>query len=208
MSAIGWSESAPANSDKLGLGAGEIRSLKTALRTGLDAEHVWPSSGGDAGVHRLGSARAYVGAESTVSSSGTDGRLMVASNTSRLFHVGSGGTMLLGGSAVALVGTGAGATDALGVSALPQTHYMAMDATFGTLGSLGTAIVTFANSGYSGIPFTMVCYTGIPTSGTPISLSVVNGGKTTCTIYGVTSAGSAPNNTPFRLLSIGSRVLG
>ncbi len=209
MATIGWSESAPANGDNLGLGASEIRSLKTAVRTALDSEHVFPSTGGDAGAHRLGSARAFVGAESTVSSSGTDGRLMVSSNRSRFFHVGSNGTMLLGGAAVAFIVSGSGANDAFGNASnpLPQTHYWAVDGTFGTLGSLGTAIVTYP-SPYSGVPFNIVTYTGIPTAGTPISLSAVNTGNSGCVIYGVTSAGSAPNNTPFRLLSIGSRVLG
>lgn len=201
MAQIGWSESAPANGDNLGLGASEIRSLKTAVRTGLDAEHVWPSTGGDAGVHRLGSARAFVGAESAVSSSGTDGRLMVASNTSRLFHVGSGGTMLLGGyNALHMEIAGS-------LNALPQTHYWASFTTAGLLGSLGTAIVAFPNSGYSGIPFVLVNYTGAaPTQ--LIGVHAVNGSTQSCTVYGFTSSGSAPQNTPFRLISIGSRVLG
>lgn len=201
MATIGWSESAPANSDNLGAGAGEIRSLKTALRTGLDAEHTWPSTGGDAGVHRLGSARAYVGTESAVSSSGTDGRLMVASNTSRAFHVGSTGTMLLGGSNVLFM-------EVAGLlNALPQTHYWASFTTAGLLGSLGTAIVSFPNSGFSGIPFLLANYTGAsPTQ--LIGVHAVSGSATQCTVYGFTSSGSAPINTPFRLISIGSRVLG
>lgn len=207
MATIGWSESAPQNGDNLGLGAQEFRSLKTAVRTGLDAEHVWPSTGGDAGVHRLGSARAFVGTESAVSSSGTDGRLMIASNTSRLFGVGSGGTMLLGGAAVALLASGGGALDTFGASALPQTHYWAIQSTFSVLRSQGTCKITYANSGFSGVPVNLVTWTGAsPTQA--ISLAVESGGATGCTVYGFTSSGSAPNNTPFALVSIGSRVLG
>lgn len=209
MATIGWSESAPANGDNLGLGASEIRSLKTAVRTGLDAEHVWPSTGGDAGVHRLGSARAFVGAESAVSSSGTDGRLMVSSNRSRFFHVGSNGTMVLGGAAVAFITSGNATLDAFGNASnpLPQTHYWEIQAQSGTLGSLATNIITYYGSGFSGIPVTWAYYTGSsPTQ--LIGIHAVSGGKTGCVVYGFTSSGSAPNNTPFQVVSIGSRVLG
>src|SRR2546430_4044287 len=105
MPTIGWDESLPSDSENAGLGDDRIRSLKTSLRIGLDGEHVWPSGGGNVGVHRLGSARAFYAVQSLVSSTGTDGRLMVASDTSRLFHVGSAGTMLLGGAAVLSVGS-------------------------------------------------------------------------------------------------------
>ena len=66
---IGWDESDPANTKNLGLGAGDIRSLKTNLSGGLGAEHVWPTGGGAAGAHAKGSAMAFYGAASAVSSS-------------------------------------------------------------------------------------------------------------------------------------------
>src|SRR2546426_7884040 len=98
MANLLWAEGAPADVDSAGVGAAEIRSLKTSIRNGMAEEHIWPSaSGGNFGVHLLGSARPYYGAQSLVSSTGTDGRLMVTSDTSRLFHVGSAGTMFLGG---------------------------------------------------------------------------------------------------------------
>src|SRR5690242_799191 len=105
MPVITWNESSPAGGDNAGLGAGEFRSLKTALRTALDAEHNFPAAGGDAGAHRLGSGRPYVGLQSAVSSSGTDGRVMVTSDTSRFFHVGSGGTSFIGGPTVISAGS-------------------------------------------------------------------------------------------------------
>lgn len=105
MPTIGWNESNPQDTDSAGLGDDEFRSLKTSLRIGLDGEHVWPSGGGDAGVHRLGSARPYIGTQSLVSSSGTDGRLMWASDTSNFFHVGSGGTAFIGGARVISAGS-------------------------------------------------------------------------------------------------------
>src|SRR3989475_6858754 len=105
MANLLWNENAPADTDSVGQGDDEIRSLKTSIRNGMAEEHIWPSaSGGNFGVHLLGSARAYYGTQSLVSSSGTDGRLMVTSNTSRLFHVGSAGTMFLGGRQVISAG--------------------------------------------------------------------------------------------------------
>src|SRR3990167_5276461 len=125
---IGWDEAKPAGQDSLGLGDEEIRSLKTSLRVGLGAEHVWPSGGGDAGVHLLGSARPYFGAQSLVSSTGTDGRLMMTSDSSRLFGVGSGGTVLYGGATAILAGSFPG-------SAAPQRSYWAME--FGIANTVG-----------------------------------------------------------------------
>src|SRR3989442_6232895 len=106
MANLLWNENAPADTDSVGQGDDEIRSIKASIRNGMAEEHIWPSaSGGNLGVHLLGSARPYYGAQSLVSSSGSDGRLMVTSDTSRLFHVGSAGTMFLGGNGVVTVGT-------------------------------------------------------------------------------------------------------
>src|SRR2546430_16003806 len=90
-----WNENSPAETDIAD--AAPIRSIVTSLRNGLAVEHNWPNaSAPNFGYHLLGSARAYYDTQSNASSSGTDGRLLVASDTSRLFHVGSGGTMYLG----------------------------------------------------------------------------------------------------------------
>src|SRR2546425_832342 len=106
MASLLWNENAPADTDSVGQGDDEIRSLKTSIRNGMAEEHIWPSaSGGNFGVHLLGSARPYYGAQSLVSSTGTDGRLMVTSDTSRLFHVGSAGTMFLGSQRVLSAGS-------------------------------------------------------------------------------------------------------
>jgi len=94
---IGWDETNPADSRLVGLGAMDIRSLETAIRTGLAAEHIWPSSSGSAGGHVQGSAVVFFGASSKVSSADTDGRLMLDSTNSRLHHVGSSNTIPLGG---------------------------------------------------------------------------------------------------------------
>lgn len=209
MPTIGWSESAPQNSDNLGLGAQEIRSAKTAIRTALDSEHVFPSTGGDAGTHRLGSARAFVGSESAVSSAGTDGRLMIASNTSRLFGVGSGGTMFLGGANSLQILASGGAADLLlnnGTALLPQTHYWALQAQRVTLGSGGSVAMTFT-SAYSGAPALFLSIV----SALPVGLSQAYAAGVTgsgASIYGFSGTGALAANNSVYVLSIGSRVLG
>ena len=118
---IGWDETDPANSKNLGLGAGDIRSLKTNLSGGLAAEHLWPTATGAAGAHLLGSARAFVGIASQVSSSDTDGRLMFTSDTSQLFMVNSATTVRIGGRYVPHTPTRfAGASDGTQTPSLGQ----------------------------------------------------------------------------------------
>lgn len=93
-----WDETAPADSRLAGLGATDIRSILTNIRGPLDSEHLWPSTGGaNAGMHRQGSAVVFYGASSKVSSTDTDGRVMVDSTKSRLWNVGSSSTFFLGG---------------------------------------------------------------------------------------------------------------
>lgn len=94
---IGWSPATPANSDLVGQGAAKFRSLQTAIQSGLSAEHVWPDANGNAGAHKLGSARVFVGPSSQVSSADTTGRLMWNSTSSQLVYVGAEGTAPIGG---------------------------------------------------------------------------------------------------------------
>lgn len=122
---IAWDEATPAGSEIIGNGDNRIRSMKTDLRNALDDEHVFPSSGGTAGQHRAGSARAYFGTQSQVSASTTsaptqDGRLMMTSDTSRLFGVGSAGTVFIGGNKVPSFGSFAAIT-------MPQRLHVAME---------------------------------------------------------------------------------
>jgi hypothetical protein len=159
---------------------------------GMTGEHTWPQSGGDAGVHLLGSARAYFGPQSTISSAGTDGRLMIASDTSRLFGVGSGGTMLLGGSRMLSVGTDLGFT-------YPQRHYWAFEMGTSVTGSSGTTHVTIPNSGFSGVPFVW--------SSTSNERTVYIEGKTPTQFVVTTSFNGALLLAPFDWFSVGTRVL-
>lgn len=153
---IGWDESKPANTDDLGDGDDEIRSFKTAVRTGLSAEHLWPSSSGAAGAHLLGSARVYVGARSAVSSDGTRGRLMLETDAYSLWGDGTGtGMVLLGSQFITTNNTPSGASYSAN-----NKFFNSFQFGTGNCGSSGTTLVTFGGSGYSGIPFVMVCAAG------------------------------------------------
>lgn len=197
---INWDEGKPAGGDSLGIGDDEIRSTKSAIRTGLDAEHIWPSSGGDAGVHRLGSARPYVGAQSLVSSTGTDGRLQWTSDSSQFFHVGSGGTAFIGGARVISAGSYPGTSP-------PQRSQWVMEFGEGRTDS-GITSVNFPNSGYSGKPVVTV---------TPILTSIIGEGGAIMWVRGVSNTGfivdsrltngATASTHSFCWISIGTRTL-
>lgn len=193
MPTILWNESSPDGGDSLGLGDNEIRSLKTSLRNGLDAEHVWPSGGGDAGVHRLGSARAYVGTQSLVSSSGTDGRLYWASDTSNVFHVGSAGTVFLGGPRGISHGSFPGGTP-------PQRYYWAEET-----GESNTGAATFPNSGYSGKPFVQL--TAIDSGANGYFATINNVSKTGVAWDVFQHDGTNPSSVSVMWRSLGTRTL-
>jgi len=192
---IDWNESSPPDTESAGLGDDRIRSLKTSIRVGLDGEHVWPSGGGDAGVHRLGSARAYVGAQSLVSSSGTDGRLMQTSDTSQFFHVGSGGTAFIGGAQAISAGSFPGS--------VPQRHQWVMEFGVAVTNTGGSAVVSFPNSGYSGLPF-MQLTPRDETAGARVNLAVLAQGNFAVNSYKTT--GASASSVTFHWSSIGSRV--
>jgi len=193
---IEWTEGDPAGSESLGLGDNRIRSLKTSVRVGLDAEHVWPSASGDAGVHRLGSARPYYGAQSLVSSTGTDARLMQTSDTSRLFGVGSGGTSFLGGPTVISAGSFPGT--------VPQRAIWVEEFGQGKTVS-GLTIVSFPNSGFSTTPFVQVT-----AYNTNIVAQIMTLTSVSATQFGVRSCATdlgGTSSTTFFWRAIGQRTL-
>lgn len=200
MPTIGWDENAPPDTESAGLGDDRIRSLKTSIRIGLDGEHVWPSGGGDAGTHRLGAARPYVGPQSLVSSTGSDGRLMWASDTSMFFHVGSGGTALIGGATMLSAGSFPGTN--------PQRHYWAVEFGEATSNSLGVATVTFPNSGFSGLPYTQAVAGRSSNAPRIVGVLLTPSATATSVSFGVwnISAASVANHI-VNWFSIGSRVL-
>src|SRR5437660_7085658 len=157
-----WNENAPAETDIAD--AAPIRSLETSLRNGLAVEHNWPNaSAPNFGYHLLGSARAYYDTQSNASSSGTDGRLLVASDTSRLFHVGSGGTMYLGDARALSVGS---------VPVGGQRFYWATEFGIAQTAANGHLTVAYGNSGYSGNPFVMVAVQDTAASSLPFFVNL------------------------------------
>lgn len=208
-SGIGWSETDPADTESAGLADDRMRSIKTSVRQSLDDEHNFPSSGGNnVGYHRYGSARAYVGTQSRVSSSGTEGRLMVTSDTSRLFGVGSGGTVLLGAGPTSL---SLGST--YGQTTFPQRSHWVEEIGDGVLNSSGTTQITFPNSGYSGQPrlwLQVIAQSATAIGGGLTLLSYVTEGKTTASVFGCRSTDGSNSNVSgvyFVWRSLGTRAL-
>ena len=202
---VGWNENEPADTENAGLGDDRMRSIKTSSRAGLDDEHNWPAAGGsNVGYHRLGTARPFYGTQSRVSSSGTDGRLMLTSDTSRLFGVGSGGTVLLGGPTVLSMGTFP--------STLPQRHHWAMETGVSNTGAGTTdgVQVTIPNSGFSGVPFVVVSSTSTAGGSQPLGEAFSVWSMTATTFYTgavIVASGAFRANAGFNYISIGSRAL-
>lgn len=204
---IGWDEASPPDSESAALGNERIQSIKTSVRIALDSEHVFSASGGTVGAHRRGSALPFVGLQSNVSSADTDGRMMIASDTSRLFGVGSGGTVLLGAGPTAIsAGTFPGG--------LPQRSYwveeFGLDSMVSSTGSASWRIVSFPNSGYSGAPYVFISGTTSITSRVADGVVFMTKGITaTQFVVGVTD-GTGGSNYPgatFMWRSIGTRAL-
>src|SRR5467141_3621518 len=136
-----WNEASPAETDVAD--AGPIRSIETSIRNAVGSEHNWIATGGpNTGYHLFGSARPFYDVQSNVSSSGTDARLLVTSDTSRLFHVGSSGTLFLGGQTVLSVGS-----SPVG----GQRFYWAIETGQNQcVGASNNTTLVFPNSGFSG----------------------------------------------------------
>lgn len=200
-----WDETVPATAESAGLGASRIQSTKSTVRTGLDAEHNWPSAGGsNVGYHVYGSARPYYGAQSAVSSSGTDGRLMLTSDTSRLFGVGSGGTVLLGGPTMLSLGSFPGT--------VPQRAYWALEMGAAMTMSSGSTLIQIPNSGFSGVPFTQVTNTfaslaSAVAGNTHAHLIVVPVDGSSFYVQSFNTTGNSLASIPFYWQSVGSRTL-
>lgn len=145
---ISWDEASPPITEAAGLGYARIQSDKTSTRMGLAAEHAWPSAGGLSGYHLLGSSRPFYGTQSRVSSDGTDGRVMLTSDTSQFFGMTSAGTVFIGGQRVVSAFTAP--------STLPQRHQWVDSWGTSVTGSGGSVRVTYPGSGFSGIAIPLV----------------------------------------------------
>lgn len=196
-SVIGWDEASPSDVENAGLGDDRMRSIKTSARNALADEHNWPSSGGTGfGYHLKGSARPYYGTQSRVSSDGTDGRLMVASDSSQLFAPNSVGTVLIGGPTVLSLGTFPGT--------VPQRAQWVEEVGLAKTGA-GSGTVTIPNSGYSGKPYVFVSSFTVG----PVFLSVdqdsISGTQFTVSSYSFN--GASLSNVTYVWRSLGTRTL-
>lgn len=202
-SGIGWDETVPPVTESAGLGAQRIQSLKTSVRQVIAAEHTMDASGGNAqGAHAPGSCRPFYGTQSAVSSSGSDARTMVTSDTSRFFGVGSAGTVLLGGGPTALsLGTFPGTT--------PQRHYWVEEVGMSNFTSALATPVTLPNSGYSGLPYiwlTSVVTGGVGSVGAVLSVTELSSTAFTAFVSGPLAI-SAYSGQVFFWRSLGTRCL-
>src|SRR3990167_8850846 len=199
---IGYDVNTPSDVESAGLGDDRIRSLKTSLQQALDAEHNFPAGGGaNTGYHALGSARPYVGAQSLVSSSGSDGRLMMTSDTSRLFGGGSGGTVLLGGWGSLSVDTTTGVS-------WPQRSYWACEFGNHSIANTGPGTVTFPNSGFSGIPFVQISVVTTAAGASAVFVVVQSLTATGFNWQHYSDTGGSPaSGAAINWLSIGTRTL-
>lgn len=197
----GFDLSAPADTNSAGLGDDVLRSIKSTFQTALNDEHVFDSAGGVVGHHRPGSAKAYFGTQSQVSSSGTDGRLMVTSDTSRLFGVGSGGTVFLGDPRMIAASewpSGAGVS--------PARHFWQDEWGYGITSSSGSTVVTIPNSGYSGMPIIMLSHQVTSPLASAPALSYMTISASVFHVRAVGS-GSLVSDIAFTWMSRGTRAL-
>jgi hypothetical protein len=201
---VTWLETSPAIPELVGQGDDGLRSLKTSLQQGLNDEHLWPDGGGFVGAHRLGTARAYVGTQSRVSTDGSDGRLMVTSDTSRLFGLTSAGTVLLGDATALSHGTQPWSQ--------PQRASWAVELGQVVLDNITAETqITIPNSGYSGIPMVQAEIHAMVTAATALAFLSYNS-ITTTSFYirmrdplGTVAAGW-PSRTSVDWMSIGTRA--
>lgn len=84
----GWTTGLPSGTSKVSDGDAEFRSLKSYVEAWIEEEHyATGGSAASAGVHRLGSARVFVGTTSQLSNptGDNDGRLMFTSDNTGLY---------------------------------------------------------------------------------------------------------------------------
>jgi hypothetical protein len=192
---IGWDNATPADTESAGQGDDRIRSMKTSVQQALDNEHNFPAGGGaNTGYHRQGSARAYYGTQSQVSAT-TDGRLMVTSDSSRLFAVNSNGTLFLGGQNV----LSAGSSPVGG-----QRFYWATEFGQAVSDAAGLARVDIPNSGFSGVPFTVVGMRFAGNNGSTAQIITIS--ATSFHIGAFNGSAASLNNAALDWISIGTRT--
>lgn len=207
---VTWNSAVPSVTSQAGVGYQDLQSIKSTLQQVMDSEHVFESTGGsNTGIHRKGSAVVFYGASSAISSTDTNGRLMIDSTNSRLFHVGSGDTRLLGGQYVPLM-TPLSVTGNTVASKITQCFAME-SSQFTFLNASTSTTITLQNTYVSAVAFVQqipsatapATATGVLLPGlvTGNSLPIYNSSNGTATGVSSTTTGL------FNLLVIGIKAL-
>lgn len=205
-----WNSAVPSVTSQAGVGYQDLQSIKSTLQQVMDSEHVFESTGGsNTGIHRKGSAVVFYGASSAISSTDTNGRLMIDSTNSRLFHVGSGDTRLLGGQYVPLM-TPLSVTGNTVASKITQCFAME-SSQFTFLNASTSTTITLQNTYVSAVAFVQqipsatapATATGVLLPGlvTGNSLPIYNSSNGTATGVSSTTTGL------FNLLVVGIKAL-
>ena len=94
-----WSKSLPSSTSSVSETDDLLRSHWSILESAVEEEHFFKENSGiSTGVHKLGSGRPHLGTYSQVSTASDLGRIMIDSDYSRFWYVGSDDTIELGGS--------------------------------------------------------------------------------------------------------------
>ena len=94
-----WSKDVPSSTSSVSETDDLLRSHWSILESAIEEEHFFKENSGiSTGVHKLGSGKVHVGPYSHVSSANDPSRLMIDSDYSRFWYVGSEDTIELGGS--------------------------------------------------------------------------------------------------------------
>jgi hypothetical protein len=89
-----WDSSKPSGNSKFKDSDDQLRAHWGVINEVWEEEHYMTSgtsSAASGGVHRLGSARPYVGAESAISVAADPGRVMVTTDSNKVWNIGSSG---------------------------------------------------------------------------------------------------------------------
>jgi len=129
---VNWRDTKPTSGDLLSELPSVLTNQQTAFRQAIEKHSFWTDSSGlSAGIPRLsdgsfgpGAARAFYGTASQVSAINVNAKLMITSDTSRFYVVGSGLSALIGGKNAVVSGTPDSLAIMAGCRVLVQSSYV------------------------------------------------------------------------------------
>lgn len=147
---VNWRDLKPGGGDPLGEFPSMFTGQKNAFRVAIEKHLFWTDSSGlSAGVPRLsdgsfgpGAARAFYGTASQVSAVSVNAKLMITSDTSRFYALGSGLSVQIGGKNTIVSGSPDAPALTAGCRVLVQSSYVTNVTTAAT--SVATYPVAYA----------------------------------------------------------------